>query len=530
MSDQLAGTRVLLPALVKFDGRRFAPWIAIVTALSASSVLVYPWVFPTQQERLGLAAAVGSNPALGIIFGQPGDLLTADGFNTWRSLALGGFLAALGAVFAVTRATRGQEDSGQAELLASGAMGRGARLMSAVLLALAGSVLLGGISGLVTGLCGGSWDDSLLLGATFAATGWLFAGTAAVAAQLASDARTANSISVSVLGVLFLLRGVLGALDAPEWTTWINPLGWISQTSPADANNWWPLLPAALLALLLVGAAFALSARRDFGQGTLAPRPGPAAGRLRGPWALTVRLNRATAVTWAIAFLVLGTVFGYLSTSVQDLLGSNQGAQQILAAGAVSTTELTRSFIKTILSLVGIIAAVSGVQVMLRVRTEELDRRLEPLLAEPLGRNRYYASNVVPALVLPALLTLVAGTIVAAIAAAAATGVGFGTGFLQALLTVPAVWTAAAVGVAVVGVRPQASLAAWIGVVLSFALTLLGPTFRLPDWALGISPFWHVPTVASGVPDLSGLAGVCAVTAALVLAGFAGFRRRDIDA
>lgn len=385
MSSQLTGTRVLFPVLARFDGRRFLPWIVIVTALSASSVLAYPRVFPTQQERLGLAAAVGSNPALSIIFGKAGDLLTADGFNTWRSLALGGFLAALGSVFTVTRATRGQEDSGQAELIASGVMGRETRLVSAVLLALAGSLVLGGVSGLVTVLCGGAGEASLLLGATFTATGWLFAGVAAVAAQLASDARTANSLSISVLGVLFLFRGVMEALEAPDWTVWINPLGWVGRTAPADTDNWWPLLPAAVLAFILIAAAFALSARRDFGQGAVAPRPGPAAGAVRNPWLLALRLNRAAAVTWGIAFLILGVVFGYLSTSVEDLLGSNQGARAVLAGGAASTTELTRSFIKTILSLVGIIAAVAGVQRVLRVRSEELEDRLEPLLAAPVA-------------------------------------------------------------------------------------------------------------------------------------------------
>lgn len=141
---------------------------------------------------------------------------------------------------------------------------------------------------------------------------------------------------------------------------------------------------------------------------------------------------------------------------------------------------------------------------------------------------RYYASNVVPALVLPAVLTLVSGTVIAAVTSRADTGIGFGSAFLQAALTVPAVWTATSLAVAVVGVHPRLSIAAWIGVLLSFALTLLGPTFRLPDWALGISPFWHVPTVASRVPDLTGLLWISVVTAVLVLAGFRGFRRRDV--
>ncbi len=524
----LTGTGTLLAASARFDGRGFVPWILITTALSASSVIAYPLVFPTEQERAGLALAVGSNPALSIIFGTAHDLLTVDGFNAWRSLALGGFLAALGAIFAVTRATRGQEDSGQAELLASSVMGRGTRLMSAVALALAGSVLLGLVTGVATGLFGGGWEASLLLAATFTATGWLFTGVAAVAAQVASDLHTANSISVSVLGVLFLLRGVLEALEAPEWTSWINPLGWISQTRPADTNNWWPLLLVAALTVVLIIVAFAFQARRDFGQGIIFSGPGPARGKLHGPWELTLRLNRATTVTWLIAFLILGVVFGYLATSVQDLLGSNPAVQSVLAAGATSTSELTRSFIKTILSLVGIIAAVAGVQTMLRMRSEELEDRVEPLLATPLSRVRYFAANTVLALVLPALLTLVSGTIIAAIAAGADTGVSFSEALLQAVLTVPAVWTAASVSMAVTGARPRIIIAAWAGVLLSFALTLLGPTFRLPDWALGISPFWHVPTVTSDVPDAGGLLWISVVTVLLVATGFLGFRRRDL--
>lgn len=48
---------------------------------------------------------------------------------------------------------------------------------------------------------------------------------------------------------------------------WLTPLGWLLQTRPASENLWWPLLPAVGLALLLVGVALRLHARRDFGMG-----------------------------------------------------------------------------------------------------------------------------------------------------------------------------------------------------------------------------------------------------------------------
>jgi ABC-2 type transport system permease protein len=527
VSLALTGTRPLLRTSLHHDGRLFAPWVAIVTLLSASSVVVYPWVFPGQAEREALATAIGANPALGLIFGPAYDLTTVDGFNAWRSLALGGFFVALGAIVTVVRTTRGQEDSGQAELLASGVMGRSTRLMSGTALALIGSLGAGVVSGLVTVLCGGDLASSAVLAATFTASGWMFAGVAAVTAQLGSDARTASSLAVGTLGALFLLRGFCASLDAPAWTIWVNPLGWTLETRPASGNHGAPLLLAVAFTAVTVLVAFALQSRRDFGQGTVAPRPGPARGGTRSTWRLAVRLNAAAIVTWTIAFVLLGVVFGYFATSITDLLGGDSGVQQILAAGATTADALTGAFLRTILSLIGIIAAIPGVLVLLRLRSEELADRVEPVVAGAVARPRLLGSTVLLALATTTGYVLVAGALVALLASGADLGIGFGEAFGQAVATVPAVWTVVAVSVAVVGARPAVALVAWVGVLASFVLTLLGPTFGLDDWVLGISPFWHVPAVLAD-PDWTGLLWITLVTALLTAVGFAGFRRRDL--
>lgn len=528
MTLALTGTAPLLRATVRFDGRMYAPWIVLTTALTSTSVLVYPWVFPTEADRLGLAAAIGSNPALGLIFGPVRDLGTVDGFNSWRTLALGGFLAALGAIFAVTRATRGQEDSGQAELLASGVLGRESRLMAAVTMGLVGSLILGLVAGLVPILFGGSPAAGLLLGATFTATGWMFTGVAAVTAQLGSDSRTASSMAVGTLGSLFILRGFAYAVEASPWTIWVNPLGWLTETQPATGDYWWPLLLVLVLTAILLALAFVLQSRRDFGQGAVAPRPGPTRGAVRSTWRLALRINRGPLVAWAVAFVALGLVFGRFATSIDDILAGNSAVKQILASGATTPDDLLGAFLVTILSLIGIIAAVPGVQTMLKVRLEELDDRVEPVIATAVTRPRYYASNVVLALLESTVYLLIAGSLIALLVSQADLGLTFGEVFVQALAVVPAVWTITAIAVAVVGARPHARLAAWIGVVASFALTLLGPTFGLDDWVLAISPFWHVPITTSGSPDLSGLLWISLFTVAFLAIGFAGFRRRDL--
>lgn len=524
----LTGSGVMLRAEARHHGRLVAPWIAITTLLSATSVLLYPWLFPSAADRQGFAAAIGGNPAIGLVFGPARDLMTDDGFNTWRSLALGGLLAALGMIFAVTRACRAQEDSGQAELLASGVMGRSARLDAGVSLGLAMSVLLGAVTGLVTIACGGGWNDSLLLAATMSATGWMFTGVAALANQLGSDARTANTLAVATLGVLFGLRGFAYSMNAPEWTIWANPLGWMSETRPATGNHWWPLLLAAGLTAVLLAVAMAMQARRDFGAGAISPRPGPARGRVTSPWRLALRLNRGPIITWLLAFALLGVTFGSMTTSIQDILGGDSAIQHFLEAGAVHIDSLVGAFLVMILSLLGIIATIPGVQTMLKVRAEELEDRVEPVLATAVSRPRYFASQVALAFALPAAGVGVAGAIVGIFGASAGIGVSFGTTFLQALATVPAVWTVVGLSVAVVGARPRVSLAAWAGVLISFVLTVLGPSFRLWDWALAISPFWHVPTVADASPDWWGLVWISLVTLFFLVAGFVGFRRRDL--
>lgn len=521
----LVGVRPLLRAALKQNARNIGPWVVLITALSASSVLAYAWVFPDIQHRQQLSATLGSNPALSLIFGPARDLMTADGFNAWRAGALGTFFAALMAIFIVIRNSRADEDSGQAELLASGVMGRQTRLAVAMIMATLASIVLGVFSWLVTVAFGGGWANSLALSATFTASGLMFAGVAGIAAQIGSDARAANSIAVGTLGVAFIARGYLDASEASVWTRWLTPLGWLEEVRPASGNNGWPLLAALGLAVVLAIVALVLHGRRDFGLGMIAPRRGPARGGLvASVWGLALRVNRGSLISWLIAFAGLGLVFGNLATSVGDVFADSP----LVKSSATTEAGLTFAFLVTILQLVGIIAAVFGVQIVMRIYSEELEYRVEPVLAGSLSRAKFLAGNAIVAFVASAAAMLVAGTVIGLVASAAGGGVSAGDVILQSLTTVPAVWTLVGLSLAAVGARPQVRVAGWLGVVATFALTLLGPLFKLWDWILGISPLWHVPNVTADSVDWSGLGWISAVAVLFTVVGFAGFRRRDV--
>ncbi|MBS4730162.1 multidrug ABC transporter permease [Mycobacterium sp. SM1] len=520
---------MLLPVTARTNARTIAPWVAGVTALSVSSILAYRLIFPDIADRKQLSGALGSNPALSLIFGPARDLMTNDGFNAWRSGALGTFFAALMAILTVVATSRADEDSGQAELLASGVLGRQARLSVAVILACAASVALGVVCFLLTIAVGGAAVPSLLLAATFTASGLMFAGVAAVMVQLGSDARSANSIAIAVLAVCFVTRGFIDSTDAPGWASWATPLGWLEHVGPATANNPWPLLLALALAVMLIGCGFALDARRDYGAGIIPPRPGPARGAMAANiWGLAIRLNRGSLITWLVAFAGLGLVFGFLATSITDLLSSNTSMGSVLAGGSGAASNLTFAFLVTILQMIGLIAAIAGVQIVNRIVFEESNFRVEPLLAGALRRPTYLASNLAIAYLGPAVFLLLGAIVIGTVAGAAHLGIAVTDVIGQAVITIPAVWTLIAIAAGAVGVRPAIRLVGWLGVIAAFGLTILGPTFKLPEWVLSISPLHHVPNITAPSPHWTGLATVGAVFVALTAVAFAGFRHRDI--
>lgn len=529
MNNGFVGTVPLLKVALHQDARKIAPWVAGISALSASSVLAYAWVFPDAHSRAELAAGVGANPALSLIFGRAQDLTQADGFNAWRAGALGAFFAGLMAILIVVRNSRADEDSGQAELLASGVLGREARLAVAILMAFVASAVLGVVASIFTIACGGGIANSITLAATFTAVGLMSASIAAVAAQLGSDARAASAIAISILAVFFVLRGYFDASRAAQWTDWLTPLGWMQQVRPAAGNNWWPLLLAVLVALVVAVLAFLLQGRRDFAMGLIAPRPGPPRGGWAASvWGLAVQLNRGSLIAWLLGFAAVGGVFGNLATSVGDVLADNPAMGNMMAAGGATAEGLTFQFLVTILRLVGIIAAVFGVQIVLRIYTEESQDRVDPLLASALRRRTYLASNALLAFAASAAAMVVSGAIIGIVAARVETTVSANDVMRQALVTIPAVWTLVALALAAVGAWPVARAVGWLGIVLAFALTLLGPLFRLWTWILAISPLWHIPNVTAASPDWSGLAWISVATVAFVAVGFVGFRARDI--
>jgi ABC-2 type transport system permease protein len=98
-----------------------------------------------------------------------------------------------------------------------------------------------------------------------------------------------------------------------------------------------------------------------------------------------------------------------------------------------------------------------------------------------------------------------------------------------ALVYVPATWAIVAVAVLGFGWLPRAAAAVgWTAFGFCMFIALFADAFDLPGWVLDISPYAHTPQAPLESVAAAPLLSIAIVVAALLVAGFVGFRRRDV--
>ncbi len=530
-SHALAGTGTLASLALRRDRIFLAIWLYALVGSMAATAYSFRGLYVTAAQRASLAQSIRNNPSFlalsGPVFGDSQGALII-----WKA----GLFVAVGAgllgIFSVIRHTRADEEAGRLELVGATVVGRFAALVAALAVTIGACLLAGLLIAVVQMVFGQPAAGSLALGAATALAGCMFAGVAAVSAQLTESARTARGMAISVLGVAYLLRAVGDPAPALSWLSWVSPLGWFERVQPYDGPRWWLLLVCAAVTVTLAAAAAMLAGRRDLAAGLVPARPGRAgaAGWLRSPLTLAWRLQRVGLAGWVLGFVVSAVVLGAAAKGIGATLNSSpQARSEILRMGG--HTGLVDAYLAIEFSLLSVAAAAFGVAAVLRLRSDEVEQRAESMLAGPVSRLSWAAAEVVLAMGGIALLMAVAGVF---------SGLGYGgrTGSVGAevsrqlgagLAQVPAAWVLAAVAVALFGLLPRVTVpAAWTVLALAALLALLGPSLRLPAWATDLTPFTHVPKLPGGDFTATPLIWLTAVAAGLTVAGLIAFRRRDL--
>jgi ABC-2 type transport system permease protein len=529
--NSFAGTGTLVRFILRRDRLRLPIWIGGIVGFSVAVVMSFPGIYPTEVERQARARLM-EHP-VSTAFRGPGHgledytigAIVANELMIWAAIAV-----ALMSIFLVVRHTRAEEESGRLELVRAAVVGRYAAPTAALVVVFAANIVIGGLlaiglTGLVEEL---PWRGSLAFGMATAAIGLVFAGVAVVAAQMTEHSRGASSVGTAVLGAAFVLRAI-GDVQGSV-LSWLSPIGWSQATRAYVDERWWPLLISLAVALVLPGFAFALNNRRDVAAGLLPQQPGPATASksLAHPAGLAFRLQRGGLAGWSVGLLVLGGAFGSLAGAVDDFVADNPQLVEFLEG--FEGASVLDAFFAMLVMILAMLSAVFGIQTMLRPRTEEIEGRAEPLLATALSRLGWLGGYLIVALG-GSILVVVAGSLGLGLMAGIDQGdISLVTRLLGAgLAYVPAIWLVIGLVAALFGLAPRAVAAGWLLFAFALFVGLFGDLLRLPEWMFNLSPYEHAPQLPGGEVQTISLVLLMGIAAALIVAGLAGFRRRDLD-
>jgi ABC-2 type transport system permease protein len=539
--QRFTGSLRLIRLALRRDRVKLPAWILALTAVVSANVPAVTELYGKNTESQVEYASTIAPSLINRIFGGPllganiGEIVINETF------LFTGLAVAFMSVLAVVRHTRQNEETGRSELIGSAVVGRHASLFAALVVAVLANVALAvllGASLTANGLpAGGAFGMAAALGAI----GLAFAAVAAVTAQISESARGANSMAAMIIGVSFMLRTLgdsmgqltadrLGVLSA--WPSWLSPLGWGQQIHPFTTANWWVFGIYAGFFMLAVWLAFYLNARRDVGSGLLQTRKGPAVApkSLHSAWGLACRLQRGVLIGWAVGIAFLGSTLGLISKEFAKMFEENPDLQAYLS-GLGGSGAFTDVFFAAMIAISALCISGYVIQALQRMRSEESNGTLEPVLATGVSRQRWMLSHLCFALLgatlLLVLLGATAGLSNVLVANGAWTDVTTLTG--AALAQLPAVAVIGGITVLCFGAVPRATIAAsWSIFGACLLIGQFGEVLKLPNWVVNMSPFTHIPAAPAENLVFAPLA-ITATTAILCMAvGMLLFRQRNI--
>lgn len=284
------------------------------------------------------------------------------------------------------------------------------------------------------------------------------------------------------------------------------------------------------IAIATTNVGFFLSGRRDLGASLVATRPGPheATPRLGTPIGLAARLQRGNILGWGAALVVSGLAYGAytdaLTTAFDDL-------PEVFLELFGGSDDLVAGYLAYMAVFMAWLAGAYTVTAMQSLRSEETSGRAEPVLATPVSRTAWLASNL--AVTATAIVVLLAAAgLATGLGAAIVTGDGthIGEMLLAHLNQVPAVWIVLGVAALLYGILPRAVPAAWVLVAFGLIAGTFGPLLDLPERVLELSPFAHPAAVPLEALRPLPLLALTAIATAGALIGLLTFHRRDLDA
>ncbi len=501
-------------------------WMFALIAAMVGSAGAVAGLYTTPEKIHTYAQAVTVGDALVAINGRVEGIDSLGGIIQDEFGFLAAFLLPLLGISLVAQATRREEEAGRLETVLAGRVARHVPVLAGLIIASAAIFVTAIAFALGLIAFGVPATRSVLYAASLASLAFVFAGLAALVAQVTLHSRGVYMWGLLVLAVAYLLRGVGDVTKT--WVTWLSPLGWAEKAAPFGPMRWWTLLIPLAVGGLLATLAVIVAGRRDLGSSLVRGGAGPARATtwLRSPLGLATAIHRPAVLGWLAGALILAGMMGVLAQQFVDAVAGNPAMAQAIGMSAAQPQD---GLVAVTQLYIAMIATGYAVQAVGSLRGEETAGRLEIRLSGTLSRTRWLAAHglvIVTGVVIIVVLSsveLAAGT-----AWSMGTAVHLGRVLWAGAAYLPAELLVGGLALALFGLRPRVFAASWAAFAFVAFIALVGPGLQLAGWVLDLSPMTHVGNPPVGTVEALPLVVLAAIAAVLGVAAAVGFRHRGV--
>ncbi|WP_181350886.1 ABC transporter permease [Thalassobacillus sp. CUG 92003] len=518
--------------ILRRDRFKLPIWLLSLTGITILIAESFTGLYPTDESRESIAQTM-VNPAMTAMVG-PGyglDNYTIGAMMAHQMLLFTAITVAIMSILIVANHTRADEEDGNLEMIRALPTGRLSNLSATIVVLLGVNVVLAMASGLglyALGIESMDLQGSLLYGAALGATGFFFTSVTALFAQLSESSRGTIGLSFTVLGVAYFLRAIGDVSN--EAFSWASPLGWILGTEVYVNNYWWPIVLTCGVSVLFILIALYLSSIRDLGAGFLPSKPGKknASPFLQSPLGLALRLQRTGLISWAVGMVFLGVSYGSVFGDLDSFFNDMEVMEEFLSP--VAGVSITEQFTAKLMSIISMICTIPALMVLFKLKGEEKKNRVEHLLGRAVSRTRllgsYFVISLITGFVMLSLAALGLGSVALSVMDSS---MSLGTFYSSAMVYMPAMAVMIGIAALLVGFLPNITGFTWLYLGYSFFVVYLGGMFQFEEWVGNMSPFAHVPQLPVQEMEWGSTSALIVIAVALIVAGFAGYNKRDIQ-
>jgi ABC-2 type transport system permease protein len=499
--------------------------------------------YPTPASRVDMASFVNAMPeSIKGLVSNPVNIGSLGGYLSWKYGPMFEVIAGFWSITALSGTLAAETRRGSMDMVAAAPFGKARIAIEKLCAHLTGMTVVCVFTAFAayaaTNLFGDVPGDKLPVSAAVGFGLWvaligLVSGSVAWALAPFVGRASAAGVAGAFLVGGYVISGYSNSVPALRPLADLSWFHWTANHLPlAGQYDWLSLVPVAVVTVVLFVVGVVAFEKRDLGSTSAIPTPSLPTALLgvRGPTSRSFGERLPSALGWGIGLAIYAAVIAASSLSFADSLKQSPDTEKLLSS-VFKGYDMTSAggFLQLMYAYMGyVIAGLAAAMFVSGWASDENDRRLELLLASPLGRARWAISGGVGVFLAIAVMTAIAMAGVAAGVLIA--GGDVLTPVLGALIIGLYAAAAAGFGMAVGGLfrNTLAGEITALFVIATFLIDFLAPPLNLPDWFHQLALTSHLGQTMVGHWDLVG-AGVCVAIAVVgLLLGGVGMRRRDV--